>query len=240
MATELSFAGSQRPLRFDGYPRGVRLAKEEVFRDFLGERAFVHINAQVDGVIVPASSAGHSHLVLELDADTQELHFDSEGFTCNVLADSHGCRFPWDAVFAIVGGDTERGIAWLSDVPDGMLTHSDGKPVRAAIDVGLPEIRKHALLRRGEGSGEAPQAITLCDVGEAQVATVLPWTDIVSEGGFQLLAAVGRFQPPAAVGAQMGPDGFEENPRFVAFLQEVIARHGAADPGLQTSRLVRR
>lgn len=97
--------------------------KKDVARALLLKGSvFLHLDPRREGVIVPAEYKSQAQLVLQVGLDLPvpipDLRVDRTGVrgTLSFQRAPFTCSVPWDAVFAVVGGDG-RGMVWPTSMP---------------------------------------------------------------------------------------------------------------------------
>ncbi|HEU4532541.1 MAG TPA: ClpXP protease specificity-enhancing factor SspB [Polyangiaceae bacterium] len=119
---------------------------------------FVHLDPRKEGVVVPPWFRKQPQLVLQVgyqmavpipdltvgdEALTGTLSFSRSPFQCSI---------PWSSVFALVSGETGRGMVWPPDVPPEVASQMQAqKPAPAEAPPAKPA-------KKGRGARKAPAA----------------------------------------------------------------------------------
>ncbi len=108
------------------------LQKRKIFDDMLQAGiAAVHLDARQPGVLVPPHLADQAWLVLNYSwrYRVADFRFDDEAVEASLSfgGQSHFCRVPWAAVFAVTDPGRSQGQIWHDEVP-GEVVPAAAKP----------------------------------------------------------------------------------------------------------------
>lgn len=146
--------------------------KKDVARALLLKGSvFVHLDPRREGVIVPAEYKRQAQLVLQVGLDLPvpipDLRVDRTGVrgTLSFQRAPFTCSVPWDAVFAVVGGDG-RGMVWPTSMPKEIAVEVEREAERHKL-IGIEKVAG------GEGGGNALPARrrTATRAGHASAST---------------------------------------------------------------------
>lgn len=133
--------------------------KKDVARALLLKGSvFLHLDPRRDGVIVPAEYKRQAQLVLQVGLDLPvpipDLRVDRTGVrgTLSFQRAPFTCSVPWDAVFAVVGGDG-RGMVWPTSMPKEIAVEVEREAERQKL-IGI----ERAAGGERDGNGRAGDA----------------------------------------------------------------------------------
>jgi stringent starvation protein B len=128
---------------------------------------FVHLDPRKEGVVVPPWFKRQPQLVLQVgyqmavpipdltvgdDALTGTLSFSRSPFLCSI---------PWSSVFALVSGETGRGMVWPPDVPPEVASQLQAQKAPSPPDAPAKPAKKGRASRKAQPAPEAaPQGAT--------------------------------------------------------------------------------
>ncbi|MCU0687185.1 MAG: ClpXP protease specificity-enhancing factor SspB [Polyangiaceae bacterium] len=130
---------------------------------------FVHLDPRKDGVSVPAWFRKQPQLVLQVGyqmaVPIPDLTVGDEALT-GTLSFSRSpfqCTIPWSSVFALVSGETGRGMVWPPDVPPEVASQLQAQkpaPTEAAAPPAKPA-KKARASRKAQPAPEPQPAAAL-------------------------------------------------------------------------------
>ncbi len=124
---------------------------------------FVHLDPRKEGVVVPPWFRRQAQLVLQVgyqmavpipdltvgdEALTGTLSFSRSPFQCSI---------PWSSVFALVSGETGRGMVWPPDVPPEVASQMQA-PKPPAAEAPAKPAKKPRARKAAPAPEAAPQA----------------------------------------------------------------------------------